>query len=242
MTEPGQIPQHLAIIMDGNGRWAQKRFRPRVWGHQAGVKATRKTVEACLKRKIPALTLFAFSSENWKRPQEEVNKLMQLFMDALQKETPSLSEAGVCMRFIGDLSLFDQSLQAMMKQSELATAKNQAMYLNIAVNYGGRWDILQAIQSIQSNPDLIGQINEDQISKNLCLSDFPDPDLIIRTSGEQRISNFFLWQAAYSELYFTDTLWPDFDEASLDCALSAYQKRHRRYGRVDKKGECDLNA
>ncbi len=241
------MPRHIAIVMDGNGRWARKRFLPRFAGHKSGLNATRDIVQACSDLGIEALTLFAFSSENWKRPKLEVRLLMDLFASSLQKEMSRLHENNVRIRFIGDLSAFSGKLQELIAESERQTAGNTGLELSIAVNYGGRWDIVNAVQQISSA--LVDgtiskeQIDTDLVSSYMSLSDLPDPDLFIRTGGEQRISNFLLWQLAYTELYFSDTLWPDFDKAELQQALEAFSKRQRRYGKTGDQVEGnELNA
>jgi len=229
-------PQHVAIIMDGNGRWAEQRHRPRSMGHRAGQKAVRATVRACRERGIAALTLFAFSSENWQRPEEEVGALMQLFLRALDSEVDELHASGVRLRFFGGLDAFAPALQQRMHAAMQRTAVNAALALNVAVNYGGRWDIAQAARAlaaqVQRGALQADAIDETRLGAALSLADLPPPDLLIRTGGEHRISNFLLWQLAYAELYFTDTLWPDFDAAALDAALHDYAHRERRYGRT----------
>lgn len=229
-----RIPQHVAIIMDGNGRWAEQRSMPRPVGHREGGKAVRRVVRAAYDRGIKVLTLFAFSSENWKRPPREVNLLMELFLSTLRTEVRRLHENGVRLRVIGERSAFPEKLQQQIHASEALTVNNTAMTLVIAANYSGRWDIVQATQQLAKKAQA-GLIDPDAISFNdvqqhLCLADLPEPDLFIRTGGEQRISNFLLWQMAYTELFFTDTYWPDFDETTLDTALMAYAHRERRYG------------
>ncbi len=223
------LPRHLAVIMDGNGRWARQRRRPRVFGHQAGVKATRRLVEHSLARGIPHLTLFAFSSENWQRPDEEVQGLMQLFMQALEQQTPELKKAGVRLHFVGNLERFSPALQQRMQQAEAQTEENHRLQLHVALNYGGRWDILQAVEKLLESGL---PVNEENLTAHLAMAGIPDPDLIIRTSGEQRLSNFLLWQGAYSELWFTPVLWPDFSESHLDEALQWYAGRQRRFGQT----------
>jgi undecaprenyl diphosphate synthase len=234
-TEPS-LPQHIAIVMDGNGRWAEKRGRPRSLGHQAGLKALRRIVEHCGRRKIRELTIFAFSSENWNRPKKEVSRLMDLFMRALDKEARELHENGVKVKFIGNLSAFAPALQSRIAEAERRTRDNDHMTLNVAVNYGGRWDIAQAAKALAlaSVEGLIqaDAIDEAAVSEKLMLAGQPDPDLFIRTGGETRISNFLLWQSAYSEFYFSDELWPDFSPECLDAALESYTTRERRFGRT----------
>ncbi|MGV6851309.1 MAG: isoprenyl transferase [bacterium] len=236
MTSDQMMPKHIAIIMDGNGRWAKKRHRPRSLGHQAGLKAVRRTIQCCAKLKIQCLTLFAFSSENWNRPETEVNKLMELFLKALQKEVDALHENGIRVDFIGDLTPFSQDLQKLIYEAIELTKNNTGLLVNIAINYGGRWDITQAVHELACqvqegilNPQ---HITEHTINKELTLFDCPEPDLFIRTGGELRISNFLLWQIAYTELYFTDELWPDFDENELEKAIQTYKIRDRRYGSI----------
>ena len=234
MTNTAEIPSHVAIVMDGNGRWAQKRKRPRTFGHQAGLRALRKVVEHAGKRGIRELTVFAFSSENWNRPKKEVGRLMDLFMRALDREAKELHENGVCIRFIGDLAAFAPEMQQKIDSAMSQTAENRKMTLNVAANYGGRWDIVNAARKTAEavangliKPD---QINEEYFSGQAALGDSSDPDLFIRTGGEMRISNFLLWQCAYTEFYFTPVLWPDFSPDALDEAIATYQSRERRYG------------
>ncbi len=234
--------QHIAIIMDGNGRWAAQRKRPRTWGHKAGVKAVKSALQACVKANIGHLTLFAFSSENWRRPEAEVSRLMTLFLSSLEKETPELTQQGVAIRFIGDVSAFSDKLQAKMAEVSALEPERQQLTLNVAVNYGGRWDIVQAAKQLIIDHQQ-GSVNLDDISEDLfhsytCLAQQPAIDLLIRTGGEQRISNFLLWQCAYTELFFIDTLWPDFDEKVLQSVLDAYQQRERRFGQTSEQ----LNA
>jgi len=238
MTEPRK-PRHIAVIMDGNGRWARRRFAPRTEGHRAGVRAARATIEACAERGIEALTLFAFSSENWKRPASEVGVLMDLFLRALRAEVGRLDENGVRLRFIGDRSAFNDTLQEEMRSAEAATADNGALNLNIAVGYGGRWDITRAARLLATEVEA-GRLRADDITAEhlgarLSLADLPEPDLFIRTGGERRISNYLLWQLAYTELWFTDALWPDFDAAMLDEAIAFFAGRQRRFGRTSEQ-------
>ncbi|MDV0437677.1 polyprenyl diphosphate synthase [Xanthomonas sacchari] len=228
------LPRHLAIIMDGNGRWAQRRRRPRVIGHRAGARAVNRTIDFCLERGIGALTLFAFSSENWGRPQEEVDALMKLFLHALDREVDELQRRGVRVRFIGDRSRFAPSLCERMAQAEARTRDNQALHLSIAASYGGRQDIALAARALAEDvaagrlrPE---QIDEDALSARMALADLPPPDLFIRTGGDLRISNFLLWQMAYTELWFTETLWPEFGPEVLQQALDDYARRERRFG------------
>lgn len=230
---PMAVPRHVAIIMDGNGRWAKKRFMPRVAGHHRGVEIVRDTVRHCLERGIEYLTLFAFSSENWRRPEEEVTLLMQLFVRALQQEVAKLHRNGVRLKVVGDLSRFDVHLQSLIRGSEEKTAANTRLTLTIAANYGGRWDILQAVNRMSAlQPQKQGQWTESDLSPHLAMNYAPEPDLFIRTGGEERISNFLLWQLAYSEFYFTDILWPEFNTVAFDAAISSYQHRERRFGRT----------
>ncbi|MBN6149028.1 di-trans,poly-cis-decaprenylcistransferase [Xanthomonas sp. AmX2] len=228
------LPRHIAIIMDGNGRWAQRRRRPRVIGHRAGARAVNRTIDFCLERGIPALTLFAFSSENWGRPQEEVDALMKLFLHALDREVEELQRRGVRVRFIGDRSRFAPALRERMAQAEARTGDNQALHLSIAASYGGRQDIAQAARALAEEvaagrlrPE---QIDEAALSARMALADLPAPDLFIRTGGDTRISNFLLWQLAYTELWFTETLWPEFGAEVLQQALDDYAGRERRFG------------
>jgi undecaprenyl diphosphate synthase len=235
-TDPPRLPRHVAIIMDGNGRWAEQRRQPRSLGHRAGQKAVRQTIEHCLRRGIGALTLFAFSSENWQRPENEVSALMTLFLRALDKEVDELDANGVRLRFIGDLERFEPALRKRMQSAQSRTEGNADLVVNVAVNYGGRWDIARAARMLAADA-VRGEIDPASIDETLldsrvCLADLPPPDLFIRTGGERRISNFLLWQLAYTELYFTDTLWPDMDAACLDAALEDFAGRQRRYGRT----------
>ncbi len=229
------VPQHIAIIMDGNGRWATKRFLPRVAGHIKGVEAVRGVVEACVKREVKYLTLFAFSSENWRRPAEEVSLLMRLFVTALEKEVAKMHANGVRLKVVGDLSRFDENLQKMIHVAEKKTAGNKGLTVTICANYGGRWDIMQALNRLQLESKSKEEISEAQFASYLSMAYAPEPDLFIRTGGETRISNFLLWQLAYSELYFTDTFWPDFNAISLDEAIQSYQVRERRFGRTSSQ-------
>ena len=231
------LPRHVAVIMDGNGRWAQRRALPRHLGHRAGAKAVRATVEGCARRGVEALTIFAFSSENWQRPQDEVTRLMELFVESIDREVDELHRNGICVRFIGDLSRLRAELGAKIAAAEARTAANRRMTLFIAVSYGGRWDIVEAARRLAARV-LAGEIKAEAIDETLFadqlqLAGAPEPDLFIRTGGEQRISNFLLWNLAYSELYFCDTLWPDFDDAALDAALRFYASRQRRFGLTD---------
>ena len=233
------IPRHIAIIMDGNGRWARNRFMPRVAGHRQGVETVRGVIKACIERNVSYLTVFAFSSENWRRPSDEISFLIQLFANALEQEVTKLHENGICFKVIGDLSKFDSGIVQAIQRGEQLTAQNTRLVFTVAANYGGRWDIMQAFRKmmIQSNELSLKSLNfeEENLSQYLALSYAPEPDLFIRTGGECRISNFLLWQLAYTELYFTDTLWPDFDENELDRAIQSYQKRERRFGRTSEQ-------
>jgi len=228
------LPRHVAVIMDGNGRWAQRRALPRHFGHRAGAKAVRATVEGCARRGIEALTIFAFSSENWQRPPEEVTRLMELFVESIDKEVDELHRNGIRVRFIGELSRLREGLDVKIRAAEARTAGNTRMTLYIAVSYGGRWDIVEAARRLAQRAAAgtlaPGAIDEDAFAAELQLAGAPEPDLFIRTGGEQRISNFLLWNLAYSELYFCDTLWPDFDDEALEAALRFYSSRQRRFG------------
>jgi len=236
------VPRHIAIIMDGNGRWAKQRFLPRVAGHQRGVEALREVVKACRDLDVEYLTVFAFSSENWRRPADEVSFLMTLFLKMLEREVARLHQNNIRLKVIGDRSRFDDKLKRTMNDAELLTANNSALTLTIAANYGGRWDVMQAVKTmLKDHPQLAQTFSEEDLQPYLSMSDAPEPDLFIRTGGEQRISNFMLWQLAYTELYFTGTLWPSFDRNELDKAIASYQKRERRFGRTSEqlKGEAD---
>lgn len=233
-TSEPRIPRHIAIIMDGNGRWAQQRHRPRLIGHRAGARAVKRCVEFCLRQGVQALTLFAFSSENWNRPSEEVSGLMKLFMGALEREVDELHRLGARLRFIGERSRFDTKLLARMQAAEALTAGNTQLQLSIAASYGGRQDVTQAARALaqavaagQLTPE---QISEEALASHMALADLPDPDLFIRTGGELRISNFLLWQMAYTELWFTATLWPDMDAQIMQQALDDFSQRERRFG------------
>ncbi|HCE09888.1 MAG TPA: di-trans,poly-cis-decaprenylcistransferase [Oxalobacteraceae bacterium] len=232
IPEVSAVPRHVAVIMDGNGRWATRRFLPRVAGHVKGVEAVRGVVEACALRGIEYLTLFAFSSENWRRPADEVSLLMRLFVTALGREVSKMHANGIRLKVVGDLSRFDQKLQRMIADAERKTAGNTRLTVTICANYGGRWDIMQAVgKMLAAEPGVVGY-TEEQLAPHLSMAHSPEPDLFIRTGGEERISNFLLWQLAYTELYFTDTYWPDFDAAALDIAIASYQQRERRFGRT----------
>jgi undecaprenyl diphosphate synthase len=235
MTATAAVPHHVAIVMDGNGRWATKRFLPRIAGHQQGVKSLRRCVKACADRDVKVLTVFAFSSENWNRPKEEVSGLMDLLAMALAREVPDLLADGVRLCFVGDRAGLSDKVRAGLAGAERLTAGNTRLLMNVCFNYGGRWDIAQAAAKLASQGVEINELNMDRA---MALSHVPDPDLLIRTGGEQRISNFLLWQAAYSELFFSDKLWPDFDEQALDEAISVFQRRERRFGKTSDQ----LNA
>ena len=231
------MPQHVAIIMDGNGRWAKKRFLPRFVGHQKGLNSVKRLVAHCSNVGVKALTLFAFSTENWRRPQDEVNKLMGLFLKALQKEVSKLNENNVKLLIIGDRSGFNEELQSHIALAESLTEQNTGLVLTIAANYGGRWDIVQAVQHWQlANPERnVAEMSEADISDFVSLNDQPEVDLLIRTGGEQRISNFLIWQMAYAEFYFTDELWPEFNESSFDNAIASFAHRERRFGKTSEQ-------
>ncbi len=232
----GGVPRHVAIIMDGNGRWATARRLPRVAGHAKGVDAVRRTVDACARRGVDFLTLFAFSSENWRRPADEVSVLMRLFISALERELSQLFTNGIRLRVIGDTSLFEPRLRELIADAEARTARNRRMTLTVAANYGGRWDVLQAMRALLlEDPELAAhpeRIDEAGLARHLAMAYAPEPDLFIRTGGEKRISNFLLWQLAYSEFYFTDAWWPDFDQVALERAFASYRSRERRFGRT----------
>lgn len=231
-TMKSRGPRHVAIVMDGNGRWARKRFMPRGMGHKAGVDALIKVVQACADRDIDYLTVFAFSSENWKRPQEEVTGLMSLLIKALSKHVDRLKADGVCIRVVGDLTTVSPQVRQALVDAADATRHNDRLVLTVAFNYGGRWDIVQATRRMLADGLDAAAIDEQTMSGYMAMSYAPDPDLFIRTGGEVRLSNFLLWQSAYAELVFTDCLWPDFDAAELDRALAAYSRRDRRFGDV----------
>ena len=232
----GAVPRHVAIIMDGNGRWAKSRFLPRVAGHKRGLEAVRAVTKACVTQGVQYLTLFAFSSENWRRPTEEVSFLMELFVLALQQEVARLHENRIRLKVVGDLSSFEPRLNRMIAEAEMLTATNDRLTLTIAANYGGRWDILQAVNRMTSDlaqpPD---GFREAHLAPYLSMNYAPEPDLFIRTGGEQRISNFLLWQLAYTEFYFTDELWPDFNAQSMRRAIDSYRRRERRFGRTSEQ-------
>ena len=234
LVDKNKIPQHLAIIMDGNGRWAKRKGLPRSAGHSEGAKAVKKVIASCLKYNIPALTLFAFSTENWKRPKIEINYLLKIFERVLNKEKANLIKNNIKINFIGRLNELPNSLNEKMNELSESTRKNNKLILNIAINYGGRAEITDALKSITlkilDKKLNVEEINEDTIGNNLYTRDLPDPDLLIRTAGEMRISNFMIWQIAYTEFWVTSTLWPDFDENSLIEAIRNFQKRVRKYG------------
>jgi undecaprenyl diphosphate synthase len=239
-------PQHVAIIMDGNGRWARSRGYPRAAGHRASVKVVRRIVEECAGRGVQFLTLFAFSSENWCRPPDEVGMLMSLFLDVLQREVDDLHRNGVRLRFIGDRELLGKALAQRMRDAETLTAANAGLGLMVALGYGGRWDLTQACRSLAAEAAAgtlqPSEIDESRVASRLALSGLPDPDLMIRTGGEQRISNFLLWNLAYTEMYFTDVLWPEFGPAQLDAAFEFFARRERRFGRTSAQVAVKANA
>ncbi|HMN22215.1 MAG TPA: polyprenyl diphosphate synthase [Ottowia sp.] len=232
MSPSHGIPRHIAIVMDGNGRWARRRLLPRIAGHRQGVEALRRCIRACAERGVQVLTVFAFSSENWSRPDDEVRGLMDLMAKALVREVPQLRDGGIRLRFVGERAGLSARLQQGLAQAEAATAAAPRMLLNVCFNYGGRWDIAQAAAGLAARGE---PITEASLDRAMALAHVPDPDLLIRTGGEQRLSNFLLWQSAYSELYFSDRLWPDFDEAALDEALAAYAARERRFGQTSEQ-------
>jgi undecaprenyl diphosphate synthase len=242
MAADPNTPTHVAVIMDGNGRWARKRAMPRHLGHRSGVAAVRQIVESAAKKGVNYLTLFAFSSENWSRPREEVSKLMGLFVEALQREVDELHRNEVRLTFIGAREMLQSKLQDMIAAAELQTSANTGLQLQVAVAYGGRWDIVNATRKlaarVQQEEISVDEIDDDAIASELALAGLPDPDLLIRTGGEQRISNFLLWNLAYAELWFCDTLWPDFDEQDFDKALRFYAQRERRYGHTGEQVEA----
>lgn len=234
IPDVADIPQHVAIIMDGNGRWAKKRLMPRVAGHKRGLETVRSTVKACVDMGVKYLTLFAFSSENWRRPADEVSFLMSLFLLALEQEVSKLHKNNICLKVIGDRTRFDPKLVELIGEAERLTADNSALTLTIAANYGGRWDMMQAVNSlVAAKPGTA--YSEDDLAAYLSMAYAPEPDLFIRTGGEKRISNFLLWQLAYTELHFTDTLWPDFNTVALKKAIQSYQQRERRFGRTSEQ-------
>ncbi len=243
---PAGLPRHVAIIMDGNGRWAERQHKPRIAGHRAGVEIVRDVVKTCGEVGIKALTLFAFSSENWRRPEKEVGLLMELFLIALEREVRKLHRNNVQLRVIGDLSAFSDKIRKRITEAESLTRGNDGLILNIAANYGGKWDITQAVQSlaqqVQQGEIQPQDISPEDIASKLSLHDLPEPDLFIRTGGEQRISNFLIWQLAYTELYFTPILWPDFTRDEFVKALLSFSNRQRRFGRTGQQVEQLKNA
>jgi len=224
-----QIPRHIAIVMDGNGRWATRRFLPRVAGHKQGVESLRRCVKACVDRGVGILTVFAFSSENWNRPPEEVSGLMEIMVGALAREVPKLSRDGVQLHFVGERAGLSKKMVQGLVDAETATAQNTKLILNVCFNYGGRWDIARAAATLAEQGEALTEANLDRA---MALAHVPDPDLLIRTGGEQRLSNFLLWQSAYAELFFSDKLWPEFDQAELDAGIAAFQARERRFGKT----------
>jgi undecaprenyl diphosphate synthase len=240
------VPRHIAIIMDGNGRWAKKRFMPRVMGHQRGVESVREMIKSCRKMGVEYLTLFAFSSENWRRPADEVSFLMQLFLKMLEMEISNMHKNNIRLKIIGDCTRFDAKLVQYIEHAEQLTANNTGLTLTIAANYGGRWDIMQAMHAMHAlslaHPARATAFGEEELTPYLSMHYAPEPDLFIRTGGEQRISNFLLWQLAYTELYFTDILWPDFGSKELEAALQSYQQRERRFGRTSEQLKGESNA
>ncbi|HFC6360243.1 TPA: isoprenyl transferase [Neisseria lactamica] len=233
VLEHTAIPRHIAVIMDGNGRWAKKRFLPRIMGHKRGLDALENMVKHCAGLGVRYLTVFAFSTENWRRPEDEVSFLMGLFLQALQKQVRRLHENNMRLKILGSRERFNRQILQGIEEAEALTANNTGLTLSIAADYGGRWDILQAANRLLA--DGVSEITEDALAKYLMLGDAPEPDLFIRTGGETRISNFLLWQMAYAELYFTDILWPDFDETALNAAVASFQKRERRFGRTSEQ-------
>lgn len=233
VLEHTAIPKHIAVIMDGNGRWAKKRFLPRIMGHKRGLDALENMVKHCAGLGVRYLTVFAFSTENWRRPEDEVSFLMGLFLQALQKQVRRLHENNMRLKILGSRERFNRQILQGIEEAEALTANNTGLTLSIAADYGGRWDILQAANRLLA--DGVSEITEDALAKYLMLGDAPEPDLFIRTGGETRISNFLLWQMAYAELYFTDILWPDFDETALNAAVASFQKRERRFGRTSEQ-------
>jgi len=242
----GSVPRHVAIIMDGNGRWAKKRLLPRVAGHRKGVETVRAVIRAAMERRIDYLTLFAFSSENWRRPPDEVKILMELFLRALEQEVAKLHQNGIRFRVVGDVARFDTAIREGIAAGEALTAANTRLTLTIAANYGGRWDVAQAARRYYTlnrealEPD--APLDPEALAPFLAMAYAPEPDLFIRTGGEQRISNFLLWQLAYSELYFTDLLWPDFDAAALAAAIESFRARERRFGRTSEQVQAAAGA
>jgi undecaprenyl diphosphate synthase len=246
VTGASITPGHIAIVMDGNGRWAKKRNRPRSMGHQAGLKALRATIEHCARLGVKTLTVFAFSSENWNRPIKEVSRLMEIFLRALDKDVNELHSNGICLRFKGNKTSFKSAIQTKMSEAEALTTDNHQLIVNVAVNYGGRWDITQAAaqmaKAVADGSLAQEDIDEPKFADFLALADSPDPDLFIRTGGEMRISNFLLWQSAYTEFYFTPMLWPDFNGNEIDRAITAFQSRERRFGKTSDQVRSDISA
>ncbi len=242
IEQNAHVPEHVAVIMDGNGRWAERRGKARQTGHRAGVKAARDIVETMADRGVRYLTLFAFSSENWGRPREEVVALMSLFSEVLKRETAELHKNGVCLRFIGDRSNLGRRLNQSITAAEQLTADNTRLFLSIAMAYGGRWDIVNAVQQIAARAADgsldVDDIDEDCFAAELASAPYPDPDLLIRTGGEHRVSNFLLWQLAYAEVFFSPTLWPDYSAADVDAALEFFASRHRRFGQTSEQLEA----
>ncbi|HKJ21514.1 MAG TPA: polyprenyl diphosphate synthase [Gammaproteobacteria bacterium] len=245
-TRSESLPRHVAIIMDGNGRWANKRHLPRIAGHRAGLRAVRRIVESCARKGIEGLTVFAFSSENWRRPEREVKLLMDLFLTALQREVSRLHDNGIRLRIIGDRAGFSDKIRRHIDEAERLTAGNARMTLTVAANYGGQWDVTQAARTLAERVEAgelqACDITADMLQACLALQELPEPDFFIRTGGEQRISNFLLWQLAYTELYFTDILWPDFGDKAFDAALTSYAKRQRRFGQTGEQVERATGA
>ena len=243
--EKKNIPQHVAIVMDGNGRWAKSRHKSRINGHRAGAETLKKAIQFASKKGIEVLSVFAFSSENWNRPAEEINYLMRLFLQAMKDQTKDAKQQNIQVRIIGDLDPLSQAIRDQVAKTESLTSNNTGMKFIIAINYGGQWDILQAVQKIAKQIDnkelQLSEINSANFEKYLMIADLPCPDLFIRTSGEQRISNFFLWQLAYTELYFTEVLWPDFDEENFEQALKVYAQRARRFGAIDINDQVEIS-
>ncbi len=243
IPDTNAVPRHIAIIMDGNGRWAKQRFMPRIMGHQRGVESVREVIKASTDMGVKYLTLFAFSSENWRRPADEVSFLMKLFMMVLEKEVAKMHQNNIRLRIIGDRSRFDDNLKRHIEESEKLTASNSGLTLTVAADYGGRWDIMQAMHALSlAHPERATAFGEEELAPYLSMHYAPEPDLFIRTGGEQRISNFLLWQLAYTELYFTDILWPAFGRAALDAAIQSYQQRERRFGRTSDQLKGDAGA
>ncbi|MFY9261064.1 MAG: isoprenyl transferase [Gallionella sp.] len=243
IPEVSFVPRHIAIIMDGNGRWAKQRFMPRVMGHQRGVESLREIIKSCRDLGVQYLTVFAFSSENWRRPPDEVTFLMSLFIKVLERETRRLHRDNMRLKIIGDRTPFNDKLKKCMSDGETLTANNTGLTFTVAANYGGRWDVMSAVKSmLNDHPEHAVDFTEADLHPYLSMSEAPEPDLFIRTGGEQRISNFMLWQLAYTELYFTDTSWPDFNRQELELAIASYQKRERRFGRTSEQVQGKTNA